>query len=439
MASVTHPDLLAVFNDNGVPQSMIIWLRLKGFSHVGPLANAVADRSEVPNLLAPYITGENITGVEYKSPLSDAGTHAVFTASWEDCIKLRNPPAPAVPAPAPVAPAATTDEKPPKTLSSTIWSTQINKYNNVQLGGKDREFPTTMITGAETVLARMYHEHHVSKLYTVVKLGEILQHRVYTATGSVNSMGTKSKDTGLLTVSNGVLETKEDRVWDPEGQWAILDALESIRWAMIFVDLGTEESVIRWTDWFTKLCRQHPKKITALKSLWTHASWRVAMAMRTGSTFETITTTIMIDQPYLQEHFYLIEAPREREPPPTPDRALRRSQEWKTWDGNLTPVKKPKPGKKVREDSVWQDTTKTTSDEECKKFNLGTCNKPNCYYKHACNLCHKGGHNALGCWFNKDNADAKGNKTTGKAGKEAKGKGKGSGKEPKGKGKGTRG
>ena len=432
MASTTHPDLLAVFTDNGMPQSMVIWLRLKGFSHVGPFANAITDRSEAPPLLAPYINGETIATVEYKSNLSEAGTHAVFVACWEDCTKLRNPPAP-VPVPTPTP--TTTDDKPPKTLSSTIWSTQINKYNQVQLGGKNREFPTNMITGAETVLARMHHEHHVSKLYTVVKLGEILQHRVYTATGSVNSMGTKPRDTGVLSVNNGILETKEDRIWDPEGQWAIMDAMEAIRWAMIFVELGPEDSVIKWTDWFMKLCRQHPKKTTALKSLWIHASWRVAMAMRTGSSFETITNTIMIDQPDLQEHYYMVEPPREREPPSTPDRATRRSTEWKQWEGPGTPHKKAKLQPRVRETTTWTDPSRNTSEEECKRFNMGTCNKTNCNYRHTCSVCHKGGHNATGCWFNKDNADNKGGKPTGKpAGKEPKGKGKGTGTDTKGKG-----
>ena len=80
MASVTHPDVLAVFNENGVPQSMAIWLRIKGLSHVGPFANSATDRNQVPNLLAPYIAGETVATVEYKSPLSEAGAQAVFVA-----------------------------------------------------------------------------------------------------------------------------------------------------------------------------------------------------------------------------------------------------------------------------------------------------------------------------------------------------------------------
>jgi hypothetical protein len=164
------------------------------------------------------------------------------------------------------------------------------------------------------------------------------------------------------------------------------------------------------------------------------------MAMRTGSTFEAITSTIMIDQPYLQENYYMVEPPKEREPPTTPDRAARRSLEWKQWEGLGTPNKKAKHQQRARDTTTWTDFSKTTSKEECKKFNLGTCNKTTCIYRHICSLCHKEGHNAIGCWFNKDNADAKGGKPAGKpAGKEPKGKGKGTGKEPKGKGKGTRG
>ena len=41
--------------------------------------------------------------------------------------------------------------------------------------------------GAEKVLARMYHEHHTSKMYTATSLGEIMSQRVWTSFNTINT------------------------------------------------------------------------------------------------------------------------------------------------------------------------------------------------------------------------------------------------------------
>ncbi|OLP87851.1 hypothetical protein AK812_SmicGene30888 [Symbiodinium microadriaticum] len=48
------------------------------------------------------------------------------------------------------------------------------------LDGKSRTFPVQELLGAEEILARMWFEHTVSRMYTLVSLGEIVSRRTWT-------------------------------------------------------------------------------------------------------------------------------------------------------------------------------------------------------------------------------------------------------------------
>ena len=86
------------------------------------------------------------------------------------------------------------DEKIPKTFPQ--WAAQVEKYNRVTLNGERRNFPEAKLTGAEPILARMWHEHTKSKMYTPVTLGEILAKRTFTATGEVNYLALPKSNGG---------------------------------------------------------------------------------------------------------------------------------------------------------------------------------------------------------------------------------------------------
>ena len=60
----------------------------------------------------------------------------------------------------------------PKALPSGVYSKLVEDYNSITLDGVRRAFPEKLLLGAEKVLARMYHEHHTSKLYTATPLGD---------------------------------------------------------------------------------------------------------------------------------------------------------------------------------------------------------------------------------------------------------------------------
>ena len=68
------------------------------------------------------------------------------------------------PTPASSSTMTSADEKPPKHFLA--WAHCVENYNAKLLDGKRRTFRTDMLVGAEEVLARLYHEHTKSKLYT---------------------------------------------------------------------------------------------------------------------------------------------------------------------------------------------------------------------------------------------------------------------------------
>ena len=90
--------------------------------------------------------------------------------------------------PTPAATPATTDKDTiPKTLPPGVYTQLIKDYNNITLDREKRTFPEKILLGADKVLARVYREHHASKHYTAVTLGEIMLQRVFTSLGTVNS------------------------------------------------------------------------------------------------------------------------------------------------------------------------------------------------------------------------------------------------------------
>ena len=170
-------------------------------------------------------------------------------------------PPPSTPAPA-AAPATTVtstgmtvdpDEKIPKTFAR--WAAQIDVYNNRLLDGKKRRFPENMLAGAESVLARVWHEHTKTKAYTPITLGEILQKRLFTASGDVNPLTLPRQSSAAasgqaLRLVNGKVVSVEDPQWAPRSLLAIIDGVDAARWALILVEVGREEDVNAFADWF---------------------------------------------------------------------------------------------------------------------------------------------------------------------------------------------
>ena len=240
------------------------------------------------------------------------------------------------PTPTPTTPTATsasTDkDNVPKTLPQGVYAQLIKDYNNITLDGEKRTFPEKILLGADKVLARMYHEHHTSKHYTAVTLGEIMSQRVFTSLGTVNANRKKDDlDKRLIVDNKQQLVTKEPPDWDVRGISMILDGIEAVKWAWILIKFGTEKSVIKYCDWFTTLVRKNNARLTQIKTLWEAFAWDIAMRMRQNETFPVVAEEIMQDLTTVNDA--LMQSPKKKQ---------RNDQELQRW---RTPKGQPGKGK----------------------------------------------------------------------------------------------
>ena len=170
--------------------------------------------------------------------------------------------------PTPATTSTTTDKDAiPKTLPPGVHTQLVEDYNNITLDGEKRTSPEKILLGADKVLARMYHEHHTSKHYTAVTLGEIMSQRVLTSLGTVNSNRKKDDlDKRLILDNKQQLVAKEAPDWDVRGVSMIMDGIEAVKWAWILIKIGAEKAVIKYCDWFTTLVRKNNNRLHQIKT-----------------------------------------------------------------------------------------------------------------------------------------------------------------------------
>ena len=203
----------------------------------------------------------------------------------------------------------------PTRLPNGRWAELLNFYNKIQLGGKDRKFPGRTLLGAESVLARMDHEHRVSKSYSPVGLGEILQKRSFTSLDQVNGLSKNNdKNRPLIVRPDGQLVQSEDNTWDPRSLLAVIDGVQAVGWAMIFVQWADEEDINLYIDWFIRIARKNAKMLNQVKEYWDHSSWTLALAMRgqtigLNMTFKQATLEIMNDLSAMNNIFIAAPSP----------------------------------------------------------------------------------------------------------------------------------
>lgn len=144
------------------------------------------------------------------------------------------------------------------------------------------------------MLARVLWEREVSKQYTPIGLGEVLQLRTFQANGEPNPLTKRERSYTVLTLQNGKLVANLE-VWTPRSVLSILDGLNSVRWAGALVQLGSEQSIHLFYDWLVRLARSRPQKTDQLAQFDAAASWKLALEMRARKTFEEITGVLMKD------------------------------------------------------------------------------------------------------------------------------------------------
>ena len=202
---------------------------------------------------------------------------------------------PALPSASPLTTTPSLEDKVPKTWPAGEYQTLIRQYH--ENSGKTRHFPEKTVLGADRILVRMWHEHHKSKNYTAVTLGEIITNRTFTATGTVNATVKRDRLDKTLTIdtSNNTLVQQETKDWDPQTSMMIIDALDAIQWAWILVQIGTETEITTYIDRFKTLTRRNAHRLPNIKALWDTFAWEIAVHMHTSTTFGQITANLLAD------------------------------------------------------------------------------------------------------------------------------------------------
>ena len=278
------------------------------------------DVNAVQTTIQKLAAGITVRGTEYKLGTEDPDAIAASWIVLYEIVKMKYQasitaaapiPTP-TPTPTTAASSATDKDTIPKTLPARVYNQLVKDYNDVTLNGEKREFPEKVLLGADKVLARMHHEHTVSKHYTAVTLGEIMSQRVFTALGTVNAARKKDDlDKRLVVDSKHQLVSKEPSDWDVRGLNMIQDGIDAVRWAWILIKFGTEKAVNKYCDWWITLVRRNSAKLPQIKTLWESFAWDIAMRMRQTETFNTITDELMADLSTVNDA--LMQSPRKKQ------------------------------------------------------------------------------------------------------------------------------
>ncbi len=272
------------------------YLDLRGIKTIGTLALVASDeemlqRTIVDPILAGYTSGtDRIAVSDPEKPIVRAVLlHAwsLAKASWNKTMGATTvTPAATAATPAASTGSATSETKVPRTLPSGKWSALVETYNKVTLHGRERQFPVRELLGAECVIARLWHERHVSRQYTPLQLGEILQHRSFSASGDINPLARNPRKTSVLSLDEDKqLIEADDPTWTPRSLIGVLDGLHAAKWAYILVQLGDEMEISEFIDLMTLRARNKPDKMAQFVTYRHAAMWRVAMDMRSGDAF----------------------------------------------------------------------------------------------------------------------------------------------------------
>ena len=281
----------------GLDNEMVAFLQDKGVLTSGVMYHLFADRAKIETFFAPLQAGVTLAGTTVRRTAEELMViGAVVRAMLDEVDRLRAvhlPPHTTPAAPTTSSTADASDLKVPKVLPKGYWNTLVQEYEAVTIQGKNRVFPGHLLLGAEEILSRMVHEHQTSKLYTPLKLGEIISIRHFTPTKAINTFAQKEDKVSKLLLDDQGTWVKQPR-WIPEPQklTTLLDALDSVKWAMIFARWGEESDICEWVEHWSFMCRDYHTKFPQIRAFYLRASWQLAMDLRSGKSFKESTLEI---------------------------------------------------------------------------------------------------------------------------------------------------
>ena len=291
------PALAKISADNALDPQILDFLQDKGVQSSGVFFHMFAQRDKIAKFLEPLTIGVTLGGVDVKKDVTQlAVAEATLENMMDELTILRSQQMAAASPATPVAPPAATSSsttqaeaaKPPKSLPKGYWAQVVKDFEAEKVAGVNRVFPVNLLVGAEETLARMVHEKTVSGLYSPVKLGEVISVRHFTPSGQVNPWNRSETDRiEKLTFENGQFVRQPKATPEPQRLLTVIDAFESIKWAMIFARWGKEPDVVRFCEFFINMVRDNPNKIPQVREYYKKCSWDLAMHMRSEHTFES--------------------------------------------------------------------------------------------------------------------------------------------------------
>lgn len=209
----------------GAGDVVMRYLDQRGIKSVSTLALVAQDRDHfasriIQPLLDGFKKGAAVLQVdEDEKPIASAILECMWAEArlwWQQRQSPSSTPTttPALTTATPPSSSPTTwsSDKTPKSLPPQVWQQQVAKYNAVTVNGRPRRFPEQELLGAESVLARTWHEHVVAKQYSPVHLGELLQKRSFTAAGEVNQLAKSSRKHNLVVEENNIVQEEDQTI-----------------------------------------------------------------------------------------------------------------------------------------------------------------------------------------------------------------------------------
>ncbi|CAE7199832.1 kanC [Symbiodinium sp. CCMP2592] len=305
---VMDTGLRALLLDAGASDDLIAYVATKGILSTAIFAEMGEDVKEfdqamVQPLASPFKLqdGKVFEVSDAELPVARARLRHAWRKARE-----KSAPNTASSSPTTTAAAVTATSK-TKELPPGYWQQQIHKYEAVLIHGVPRKFPEMTLLGAEAVIAKLLNDAK-NFARNAIPLEEIVQHRHFTAALLPNNLSSARKRarsqeqvTTLVVNADLQLEAEPETPWKPKSQVAILDCLEAVRVALIFIEYAPESDIDEYFSWWQRLVRSRPNKIDQLKIHWENTSWRIALALRKKQPFRDIAHEIMADSQLLQE------------------------------------------------------------------------------------------------------------------------------------------
>ena len=308
-------DLEAVADAAGAGTDVRKYLKLRGVTSAGTLAMLAPDEATYRDIvIAPLLSGfgEGADRIELSDtdrPIAAAVLLFMRKLALDSHAATQPSPSPGAAdspgssGPSGVSASSKDSDKVPRTLPPGVWTAQIQKYEAVQIHGRNRSFPQQRLLGAESSLAKLWHQLKVTRDFSPLPLGEIMSRRSFDATGAVNALSKRKLSKELIVDVDRdrlVAEDAED-AWEPRSMLAVIDALEALRWAYILLEFGHEFEVSALFDDFIHKARQRPQQLDSFRSYYESASWKLCRELRSGRTFSEAVAAVREDLHLFQE------------------------------------------------------------------------------------------------------------------------------------------